>query len=90
MIPTSQLNSLGQQFERQCTRAWELFEAERFDEANAISHRLVDDPRVGDLHKAGCHMILAHSPDNYVYVPIWFLPKTSLAELVLDIMLSRL
>lgn len=90
MIPTSQLNSLGQQFEKQCTRAWELFEAERFDEANAISHRLVDDPRVGDLHKAGCHMILAHSPDNYVYVLIWVLPRTTPAKCVLVIMLSRL
>lgn len=66
MIPTSQLNPLGQQFETQCTRAWELFEAERFDEANALSRRLVNDPRVGDLHKAGCHMILSHSPDDYV------------------------
>lgn len=75
MIPTSQLNQLGQQFEKQCTRAWELFEAERFDEANALSHRLVDDPRVGDLHKAGCHMILAHSPDNYVYVSMRSVPK---------------
>lgn len=66
MIPTSQLNPLGQQFEKQATRAWELFERERFDEANAISHRLVNDSRVGDLHKAGCHLILAHSPDDYV------------------------
>lgn len=67
MIPTSELSPLGQEFERQCTKAWDLFELERFDEANAISRKLVNDPRVGLLHKASCHMILAHSPDDYVY-----------------------
>lgn len=66
MIPTSALNPLGQVFERQFIRAWELFQQERFDEANAISIRLVEEPLIGDLHKAGCHLILAHSPDNYV------------------------
>ncbi|EME41253.1 hypothetical protein DOTSEDRAFT_73612 [Dothistroma septosporum NZE10] len=67
MIPTTELSPLGQHFEGQCTKAWEYFEAELFDEANAISRTLVKDPRVGLLHKASCHMILAHSPDDYVY-----------------------
>ena len=67
MIPTSALSPLGQEFEKQCTTAWEYFETERFDEANAISRKLVNDPRVGLLHKASCHMILAHSPDDYVF-----------------------
>lgn len=66
MIPTSALNPLGQVFERQFLQAWTLFQQERFDEANAISVRLVKEPLIGDLHKAGCHLILAHSPDNYV------------------------
>lgn len=44
MIPTSALNPLGQVFERQFLKAWELFEMERFDESNAICRRLVKEP----------------------------------------------
>ncbi|KXT15026.1 hypothetical protein AC579_4888 [Pseudocercospora musae] len=67
IIPTEALNPLGQKFERLFLRAWEAFEDERFDEANSISHRLVKEPLIGDLHKAGCHLILAHSPNEYVW-----------------------
>ena len=65
-VPTSGLNALGQIFERKFIRAWELFQTDGFEEANEISKELVADARVGDLHQAGCHLILAHSPDNYV------------------------
>lgn len=66
LIPTESLNPLGQYFERQFFRAWTLFEASEFEKANTIAKELVNDVLVGELHKAGCHLILAHSPDDYL------------------------
>jgi hypothetical protein len=68
MPDTSELDGLGQFFEEEFILAWKLFEEDKFDEANALARRLIMEPAISNLHKAGCHMILAHSPDQYVYV----------------------
>ena len=68
MPPTSSLNATGQLFEGQFKQAWQLFKDEEFDEANGLARWLLLQPGLGDLHSAGAHLILAHSPDNYLYL----------------------
>jgi hypothetical protein len=36
-------------------------------QANTLSQKLLLEPRMGRLHRAGLHVILAHSPDDYVW-----------------------
>lgn len=35
--------------------------------ANSLSGKLLNKPRLGRLHRAGLHVIVAHSPDDYVW-----------------------
>ena len=66
MLDTSELDPHSQFFEEEFKRAWKLFEDEEFEAANHLARQLVMEPAISNLHKAGCHMILAHSPDQYV------------------------
>ncbi|KAK5112563.1 hypothetical protein LTR85_011255 [Meristemomyces frigidus] len=66
MPPLTDLDAVGQLYEMQLAAAWELFETEQFAEANAIALRFLQEPDISDLHAAGFHLILAHSPDQYV------------------------
>ena len=36
-------------------------------QANTLSENLLLEPRIGPLHRAGLHVILAHSPDDYLW-----------------------
>lgn len=36
-------------------------------QANTLSKKLLLEPRMGRLHRAGLHVILAHSSDDYVW-----------------------
>ncbi|KAF2134795.1 hypothetical protein P153DRAFT_380607 [Dothidotthia symphoricarpi CBS 119687] len=46
--------------------AWDKFEAHQAEEANAMCRRLLLEPRLSPLGWAGCHLVLAHSPDQSV------------------------
>lgn len=46
--------------------AFKLFRSGSYDEANELSLWLLQQPALGNYHKAGAHLILAHSPDEYV------------------------
>ncbi|KAL1888151.1 hypothetical protein Sste5346_009761 [Sporothrix stenoceras] len=66
-FPTSMLNAGGQDNELQYLRAGRFFAEKKFDEANHISACLLSKPGVGDFHRAGAHLILAYSLENYVF-----------------------
>lgn len=67
MLYTTDLDDHSQFSEEEFKLAWSLFEEEEFKQADALALRLTMEPAISNLHKAGCHMILAHSPDRYVY-----------------------
>jgi hypothetical protein len=67
MPDTSELDPLTQLFEEQFKLAWKLFKEEYFEQGNAHALRLTMEPAISNLHKAGCHMILANLPDQFVY-----------------------
>lgn len=68
MPATSTLDPRAQFFEGEFKRVWELFDDEQFDAANNIARKLLLEPAPDRLHQAGCHLRLAHGPDEYVYV----------------------
>lgn len=66
MPPTTSLDPISQLVEYEFKRAWDLFDAEVFEEANALATKLLLEPRLGHLHRAGCHLLLAHGPIDFV------------------------
>ncbi|KAK4545507.1 hypothetical protein LTR36_002857 [Oleoguttula mirabilis] len=66
MRPASDVDPVGSFFDAQFTAAWEHFYAARFDQANASARALLNEPALSDLHRAGMHLLLAHSPEEYI------------------------
>ncbi|TPX06735.1 uncharacterized protein E0L32_002231 [Thyridium curvatum] len=60
------LNPTGQVFAAYYETAWDHFLDGKYDEANNLCKFLLLQPNLGRFHQAGCHLILAHSPDCYV------------------------
>jgi hypothetical protein len=49
--------------------AWELFisgDDEKRTVSEKLAAKLLRQAQLGHLHKAGCHLLLAHGPDKYV------------------------
>ncbi|KAK6435405.1 hypothetical protein LTR95_008410 [Oleoguttula sp. CCFEE 5521] len=66
MAASKKLSPTAQFFESEYTLAWQYFKDKNFDQANAIAIDVLTEPALGDLHRAGMHLIPAHSPENYV------------------------
>ncbi|KAM0689798.1 hypothetical protein Q7P36_010669 [Cladosporium allicinum] len=67
MPPISDLDPPAQVLESLFIHAWELFDDLKHDEAFRLCHELLVEPRLGDFHRAGLHMILGQSPDDYIW-----------------------
>lgn len=66
MPPTSELNATGRVFEGLYKHVWKLFREGKFDESAILAHRLLVQPRLGDVHRAGMHLLLANADDCYM------------------------
>lgn len=64
------VNATGQLFGHLHSQAWEFFRMGNLEKATELAQRMLPEPRVGDFHRAGFHLIMAFSDDQYVYVPI--------------------
>ncbi|KAK0347904.1 hypothetical protein LTR91_023937 [Friedmanniomyces endolithicus] len=67
MPSTASLNPGGQVFESVFKEAWKLFGEHEYPKANELCLWLIMQSDCGRLHRAGAHLILAHSPDQYVH-----------------------
>lgn len=56
-------DNLGRVFHGLFTKAFELHQAGDRDESERICRLLLSYPALGDLHKAGVHLMLAHGQD---------------------------
>ncbi|KAK5693293.1 hypothetical protein LTR17_025135 [Elasticomyces elasticus] len=65
MPPTSELSPKGQSFEEELKLAWSLLD-DKPEEANAIAQKWLMEPSLSDIHRAGFHLLLSHSPDEYL------------------------
>lgn len=65
-----ELGNYGYQAQSSFSHVWDLAlsgkEEDRL-QAEEISRQMLRDPRLGDLHKAGLHVLLALGPDNFVW-----------------------
>jgi len=67
MVPTSELDPVGAFFEERFITAYNLFEDDP-EAANDIARELLNEPALSNLHRAGMHLLRAHSPEDYVSV----------------------
>ncbi|CZT21259.1 uncharacterized protein RCC_07122 [Ramularia collo-cygni] len=59
-------NPTGQVFGHAHSQAWELFRAQKLDQAIQLAQRMLSEPRLGNFHRAGFHLIMAFGDDQYV------------------------
>ncbi|KAI8302585.1 hypothetical protein K4K59_000459 [Colletotrichum sp. SAR11_240] len=45
---------------------WKLYGQKKYEEAEAEAMKMLMEPRFGDYHRAGMHLLLAGSPHDYV------------------------
>ncbi|KAF5527166.1 hypothetical protein CGCA056_v001526 [Colletotrichum aenigma] len=60
------LGNLGAMLEWRYDHVWTLYERKDYEEAEADAMKLLMEPRLGDFHRAGMHLLLAGSPHEYV------------------------
>ncbi|KAJ0348882.1 hypothetical protein COL154_002668 [Colletotrichum chrysophilum] len=62
----SPLGNLGAMFKWRYNHIWKLYGQKKYEEAEAEAMKMLMEPRLGDFHRAGMHLLLAGSPHDYV------------------------
>ncbi|KAF4915225.1 hypothetical protein CGCVW01_v010411 [Colletotrichum viniferum] len=62
----SPLRNLGAMFKWRYNRIWKLYGQKKYEEAEAEAMKMLMEPRLGDYHRAGMHLLLAGSPHDYL------------------------
>ncbi|KAF4906562.1 hypothetical protein CGCF415_v007981 [Colletotrichum fructicola] len=62
----SPLGNLGAMFKWRYKHIWKLYGQKKYEEAEAEAMKMLMEPRLGDYHRAGMHLLLTGSPHDYV------------------------
>ncbi|KAK1842979.1 hypothetical protein CCHR01_14385 [Colletotrichum chrysophilum] len=62
----SPLGNLGAMFKWRYNHICKLYGQKKYEEAEAEAMKMLMEPRLGDFHRAGMHLLLAGSPHDYV------------------------
>ncbi|KAK2774933.1 hypothetical protein CKAH01_12986 [Colletotrichum kahawae] len=60
------MGNLGAVFKSRYNHIWTLYGRKDYEEAEAEAMKMLMEPRLGDYHRAGIHLLLAGSPHEYV------------------------
>ncbi|PPJ50894.1 hypothetical protein CBER1_07586 [Cercospora berteroae] len=66
MSAANEVNAVGQVFGAIHARAWQHFEDEQLEEALDLARRMLLEPRLGNFHRGGFHLLMAFSNDQCV------------------------
>jgi hypothetical protein len=68
MASARSLSPVGQMYEDECLRAWDLWKTGHPEQAYNIARNLLVDPAVSKWHQASLHLLLGNSDDCKSYV----------------------